>query len=414
LQHFKQFLTEKRLVRDKNIPFYLLWIQRYLAYTGSNKNRGLDQTFVLRRFISTFEQRYEDWQMKQALHAVRLYLYYSARENIAVQGTHVPRLNVESKDELENTLVRLMRLKHFSYHTEKSYISWALRFWSFAENKTLTRITEKDLKSYLSYLAIERKVSAATQRHAFNALLFLYRHILHIEIHDLDSVVPSRRPRKLPVVLTPEEVKTVLAALRGTPLLIARIIYGGGLRIGECLSLRVKDIDFERGCLVIRSGKGGKDRETVLAEKLVEDLQEHLTKVRRIYDHDRRRGLAGVWVPDALDLKYKNAGTDWGWFWVFPSSKLSVEPATGTVRRFHLYPTTFQKAFHGAVREAGIVKNATVHTLRHSFATHLVEKGYDIRTIQELLGHADVSTTMIYTHVATKRKLGVTSPVDSL
>ena len=360
------------------------------------------------------EQRYKDWQIRQAQHAVRLYLYFSGRKEFPPGGDRRPVSPPKTREDLANTLIHLMRLKHFSYRTEKAYVSWALRFWSFAAKNNLTAITEKELKSYLSFLAVERKVSAATQRQAFNALLFLYRNVLRVEIHDLDSVVPSRKPRKLPIVLTTDEVKSILTALRGTPLLIARIIYGGGLRMGECLSLRVKDIDFSRGCLVIHAGKGGKDRETVLAEKIVEDLREHLLRVRKLYDRDRRRAVAGVWIPDALDRKYRNAGTDWSWFWVFPSAKLSIEPETGIVRRFHLYPTTFQKAFQCAVREAGILKHATVHTLRHSFATHLVERGYDIRTVQELLGHADVSTTMIYTHVATKRKLGVTSPVDSL
>jgi integron integrase len=345
---------------------------------------------------------------------VRLFLYFSGRKEFPPEGDRSPVLLPRTRDELVNTLVRLMRLKHLAYQTEKVYVSWAVRFWSFAAKKNPASITEGELKSYLSFLAVERKVSAATQRQAFNALLFLYRNVLMVEIHDLESVVPSRKPRRLPVVLTPQEVKNVLAALGGTSLLIARIIYGGGLRVGECLSLRVKDIDFSRDCLVIRSGKGGKDRETVLAEKVVEDLRRHLVRVRKLYERDRRRSVAGVCVPDALDRKYRNAGTEWSWFWVFPSSKLSIEPATGLVRRYHLYPTTFQKAFQCAVKKAGILKHATVHTLRHSFATHLVERGYDIRTIQELLGHSDVSTTMIYTHVATRTKLGVTSPVDSL
>jgi integron integrase len=318
------------------------------------------------------------------------------------------------REGLRRSLERLIRLKHLSFQTEKVYIAWTDRLVTFLAPKRAAYFTELDLKSYLSHLAVDCKVSASTQRQAFNALLFLYRNILGVQIHDLDSVTPARRPRRLPVVLTPDEVRRILSHLHGTFALIFTLIYGGGLRLGECLSLRVKDVDFSRGCLVIRSGKGNKDRETILAEKAVESLRHHLDRVRALYDRDRRRSVRGVWLPDALERKYGHAGQEWSWFWVFPSTRLSIEPRTCFVRRYHLYPTTVQKAFKTAVREAGILKHATVHALRHSFATHLVERGYDIRTIQELLGHADVSTTMIYTHVATKNKLGVTSPADSL
>lgn len=195
---------------------------------------------------------------------------------------------------------------------------------------------------------------------------------------------------------------------------MASLIYGGGLRLQECLSLRIKDIDFLRNCLSIRAGKGNKDRETVLPEKLCEKLKRHLVHVRAVYEKDRKESIAGVSMPGALDKKYGNASTEWSWFWVFPSVTLAIDPFTHVVRRFHVYPTTLQKAFRQAVQEAGITKRASIHTLRHSFATHLIERGYDIRTIQELLGHSEVSTTMIYTHVATKNKLGVISPMDAL
>lgn len=311
-----------------------------------------------------------------------------------------------------DTIARLMRLKHMSRRTEKTYLLWIMRFKSFTAGKACADLTEQDLRNFLSFLAVERHVSAATQRLAFNAVLFMYRNVLAVEVNGLGSVVPSRVPRRLPVVLAKDEVRSVFSQLHGTHLLMATIIYGGGLRLQECLSLRIKDVDFSRNCLTIRGGKGEKDRETVLPERVCESLKRHLEGVRALYDRDRKKNVAGVSIPDALERKYVNAGTEWSWFWVFPSENLSIDPVTRIVRRHHVYPTTLQKAFRVAVRASGIVKHATVHTLRHSFATHLVEKGYDIRTIQELLGHADVSTTMIYTHVATKNKLGVTSPVD--
>jgi integron integrase len=215
-------------------------------------------------------------------------------------------------------------------------------------------------------------------------------------------------------VLSREEVRRIFARLQGTHHLMATLIYGAGLRLQECLSLRVMDIDFDRGCLRVRSGKGGKDRETVLPAKVCVLLRKHLAAVHALHERDRRHSTAGVVLPDALDRKFASASHEWKWFWVLPSASLSIDPGTGIVRRWHVYPTTFQKAFHRAVGEAGITKHASVHTLRHSFATHLIEKGYDIRTIQESMGHSDVSTTMIYTHVATKNSLGVASPADTL
>lgn len=319
-----------------------------------------------------------------------------------------------SWDAVEDLIIRLMRLKHLSYRTEKSYLSWLVRFRSFVHEKDCSALTEQDLKSFLSFLAVEKKVAGATQKLAFNALLFFYRNILGVEIDGLSTVVRSKIGRRLPVVLSKEEVRKIFSHLEGTHLLMATIIYGSGMRLQECLSLRVKDVDFSRNCLTIRGGKGNKDRETVLSERVGERLKRHLEEVRTLFDKDRRSKVAGVSLPGALDRKYQNAGEEWGWFWVFPSANLCIDPLTRVVRRYHVYTTTLQKAFRQAVREAGITKQATIHTLRHSFATHLIEKGYDIRTIQELLGHSDVSTTMIYTHVASRNKLGVTSPADSL
>jgi integron integrase len=315
---------------------------------------------------------------------------------------------------LLDRLSKLMRLEHLSFRTEKTYLGWAARFLTFAGRASGSMPTLDQFKCFLAHLAVDRKVAAATQKQAFNALLYLFRRVLDIPVHGLECVARARAGKRLPVILTVREVSQILSCLQGTDQLMATLIYGAGLRLEECLSLRVKDLDFGRNCLTIRHGKGNKDRETVLPENLVNKLTLHLDKVRQLYAKDRTQRDPGVWLPEALSTKYPGAATEWGWYWVFPSEKLSIDPRTTTVRRYHCYPSTFQRAFKLAVARAGIVKQATVHTLRHSFATHLIEKGYDIRTIQELMGHSDVSTTMIYTHVATRNKLGVTSPADSL
>lgn len=288
------------------------------------------------------------------------------------------------------------------------------RFLLFARDRDGTPLTQEHLKLFLSYLAVERKISASTQKLAFNSLLYLFRNVFSVPVQGLECVVRARSGKRLSVVLSVGEVRQVLSRLQGTDRLMATIIYGAGLRLEECLSLRIRDVDFERSCLTIRCGKGNKDRETVLPEKMIAALRSHLEKVRIIYESDRRNGIPGVQLPEALGRKFPAAEKEWGWFRVFPSQKLSIDPRLGEVRRYHVYPTGFQGAFKLAVARAGIAKSATVHALRHSFAIHLVERGYDIRTIQELLGHSDVSTTMIYTHVAGRNKLGVTSPADAL
>ncbi len=447
MQSFSDFLRARETIQEVNLPFYSHWALMYQRHTGEMPPGSSEQA-KLNSFLAFLSKRYADWQVRQARHAVQLWIYFKRNSacthskpfapalapvpTAVVRSTYEPEPDplepVESQEAndmasstppaaaetLSVEASRLMRLKHLSYRTEKSYLAWIGRFLAFSSSTDPRALTEEHLKHYLSYLAVERKVAAATQKQAFNALLFLYRKVLGKEILGLETVIPSHRPRRLPVVLTKEEIRDVFRHLSGVYRLIAAVIYGGGLRLEECLSLRVKDVDFARGCLVIRAGKGNKDRETVLPERLAGELQRHLLRVRTLYERDRRRGLAGVWMPEALSRKYGAADKDWAWFWLFPSSKLSIDPASGVVRRYHLYPSTLQKAFQRAVSRSGLAKRATVHTLRHSFATHLVEKGYDIRTIQELLGHADVSTTMIYTHVATRNKLGVASPMDSL
>ncbi len=264
----------------------------------------------------------------------------------------------------------------------------------------------------MTYLAVERKASVSTQNQAFNAILFLFRHVMDKKIDDISDAVRAKRNRRLPVVLTKTEIGRLFDQMSGINLLMAKVVYGCGLRLRECLRLRVKDIDFERDAVTIRSGKGDKDRETVLPESIKEKLREQLKKSRKIFENDRRKNVPAVQMPYAFERKSPNAGKEWAWFWVFPSARLSIDPQTKIVRRHHIFRSSLQKVIKQAGIKANITKRLTVHTLRHSFATHLLESGHDIRTIQDLLGHTDLNTTMIYTHVARKNRLGVKSPLD--
>ena len=412
MQSLEDFLISTAKIKDKNVPYYIRWMKMYENF---RKNEQSSEN-ALKEFLVFLSKRYEDWQVKQANHAIQLFSFYNAcgASQKKMDPGDITSNKAVTWDNIEEEAVRLFRLKHFSLKTEKAYTFWIRKFKSFVSMKEFSSITEQDLRDFLSYLSVERRVSAATQRLAFNALLFIFRYIFEIEIHGLSTVVPSRIPKKLPVVLGVDEIKNIFSHLNGANLIMVSLIYGGGLRLQECISLRVKDLDFSRNCITIKSGKGNKDRETVFPEKVCGLLKKHLEQTRKIYENDRKKGISGVATPEALDRKYANLGREWGWFWVFPSESLSIDPISRIVRRHHIYPTTLQKIFRQAVINAGITKHATVHTLRHSFATHLIEKGYDIRTVQELLGHSDVSTTMIYTHVAQKNKLGVTSPVDAL
>jgi integron integrase len=255
-------------------------------------------------------------------------------------------------------------------------------------------------------------VAKSTQSQAFNAILFFFRHVFKKEIADLGNAIRSKRKQRLPVVLSVSEVLRLFENLNGTSRLMMQVIYGGGLRSTECMRLRIKDLDFDRGCLIIRAAKGDKDRETLLPEALIKPLKAHLIKSRKIYENDQSNRVHGVYLPNALARKYPKACFEWHWFWVFPAGRLSPDPRSGRIMRHHQHVSVIRKAFKAGLRKAGIAKHASVHSLRHSFATHLLENGYDIRTVQELLGHASVETTMIYTHVTRKNRLGVQSPLD--
>jgi len=308
----------------------------------------------------------------------------------------------------------VIRAKHYSRRTEKTYRYWVRYFIFFHGKRHPEGMGGAEITSFLNWLASERNVAAATQNQALNALLFLYRHVLERDLPWLEGLVRAKRPVRLPVVLSEAEVRRLLAGLEGVRWLMASLLYGAGLRLQECLQLRVKDVDFAYRQVFVRDGKGGRDRVTMLPEGVVQPLQAHLGKLRTLHRKDLVEGYGEVWLPQALARKYPRAGFEWGWQFVFPSKKRSPDPETGVIRRHHVYPDTLHRAVKRAARAAGIIKPVSCHTLRHSFATHLLQSGSDIRTVQELLGHSDVSTTMVYTHVMNKGARGVTSPLDRL
>ncbi|BBA34416.1 integron integrase [Methylocaldum marinum] len=307
-----------------------------------------------------------------------------------------------------------IRVKHYSLRTEDAYVQWIKRFILFHGKRHPKDMSAPEVEAFLSHLATQRNVAASTQSQALSAILFLYREVLGIELPWLENVTRAKKPQRLPVVLTVQEVKSVLAHLDGRNWVMASLLYGSGLRLMECVRLRVKDVDFAMRQIVVRDGKGAKDRVTMLPDSPVEPLKHYLEKVKAVHEKDLHEGFGEVYLPFALERKYPNAGREWGWQYVFPASQRSIDPLSGKERRHHLDEKVLQRAVRTAVREAGLTKPASCHTLRHSFATHLLQSGYDIRTVQELLGHKDVQTTMIYTHVLNRGGRGVVSPLDRI
>jgi integron integrase len=304
--------------------------------------------------------------------------------------------------------------RHYSYRTEQQYVHWIKRFIFFTDKRHPRDLGAPEVTAFLNHLAQERNVAAATQNQALSALLFLYREVLDQPLPWLDALDRAKRPARLPTVLTKAEVQRILLQLHGTRWVMASLLYGAGLRLRECLQLRVKDVDFEYRQLTVRDGKGAKDRVTMLPTAVIEPLKRQLEHARELHERDLASGRGDVELPDALARKYPKAPYEWGWKFVFPSYRLSADPRSGVIRRHHLYENYLIRTVKDAARNAGIAKHVSCHTLRHSFATHLLEGGYDIRTVQELLGHSDVSTTMVYTHVLNKGGRGVASPLDAL
>ena len=310
---------------------------------------------------------------------------------------------------------QVLRYHHYAYRTEKSYCDWIVRYIKFHHSKIHPQnMGKKEIDAFLSHLAADRKVAASTQRQALNAIIFLYRDVLDKPIEGQIASVKAKKHVRPPVVMTKLEVQRVLAEMKGTHLLMAKTLYGSGLRLMECIRLRVKDLDFERNLVYLRAAKGGKDRTTVFPKSIQDEMRYHIDKLKRLHDEDLSQGYGGVYLPNALSRKYPNAEKEFRWQYVFPAKKLSQDPRSGVIRRHHVLESGLQKAVKVAVERAGIMKRVSCHTFRHSFATHMLENGVNIRVIQELMGHADIKTTEIYTHVMEKDLSVVLSPLDEL
>ncbi len=390
LSGFRSYLKEKANIGSKYIPCYIKWVSDCYEFLNESVERAITSDRRL-QFLKHLTKTHEDRQVKQADYALKLYNFFISRElNNKTDGS--PALSEKWRVPEEKTR-EILCLKQRSYDTEKTYIAWLGHFQGFVNNKEPEDLEGKDLQDFLTALAVNKKVSSSTRNQALNAILFVYRHVLEKDIENLIDAVRARHRSRLPVVLTQREVQRIFDHMSGVHGLMAMLIYGCGLRLSECVRLRVKDIDLEQNILIVREAKGDKDRRTVLPETLKDNLIEHLASVRKFYEYDRKQDINGVYLPGALERKYPNPGKEWGWFWVFPSKSLSVDPRSLAVRRHHINPATLQRVFKEAARKAEITKPVSVHTLRHSFATHLLEKGYDIRTIQELLGHKYLHTT---------------------
>lgn len=325
-----------------------------------------------------------------------------------LQGNAIKEMFAEHFEKLRTEI----RKRHYSIRTEQTYEDWAMRFLTFNDGATPYKLCADDVKQYLNYLANERRVAASTQNQALSALVFFWKAVLGVELGEIGDFDYAKRPKKIPVVLSRSEVQALLGHLEGTYALMAGLLYGAGLRLMECVRLRIRDLDFDQRMIIVVQGKGAKDRRTMLPEKYREALRAHIVKVRELFDADMKAGVGDVFMWPALARKYPNAGREWGWQYLFPAAHYSTDPRSGKVRRHHINENLLHKEIKEATRKAGIVKTVSSHTLRHSFATHLLESGSDIRTVQELLGHSDVSTTMIYTHVLNRPGMPVRSPAD--
>ncbi len=429
LPEFQKFLLSRSLVPEKNVSFHAHWASKFLAFSNSNEN--LTPDLRVEKFLNHLRQQRNitDWQIRQADDALRLYINHFLDGKASTLSPNLPQTDKKFTDvsKILSEMQEAIRIKHYSYSTEQTYLDWVKRFFSYIinEKKSDTRLADEkdipsggfdtnDVRDFLSYLALKRNVSASTQNQAFNSLLFLFRAVLKTDLADLNKTVRAKRGQRLPVVLSVQEVREIFKHANGVSLLILQMLYGAGLRLMEAARLRVKDIDFDSNLIIVRGGKGDKDRTTMLPEAVKEHLPLHLDKVRELHEKDLSSGYGEAHLPEALSRKYPNAAKEWHWQYVFPSANLSVDPRSGKIMRHHISERTIQNTVKDAARKAKIAKHVTVHTLRHSFATHLLMNGVNIREVQELLGHKNVETTMIYTHVMRDMSNAPKSPLDNL
>ena len=441
---YAQHLSSAR-VSPAAKKWYSKHAQDYIrAHPGSNPRDFTVESISEYLDLASKNERLSDWQFQQLVHAIEIlvcrqlqidsgeridwshwkYNAFQINQNHATLAANNGRLDAAISSEYyrdlfscyrdtAEALVISVRTKQYAYRTEQSYLQWVLRFLAFHKPVDVASLNESHIQAYLEYLAVNKQVAASTQNLALNAIIYLYRHVLSKSIEDF-TFSRAKQTRRIPTVLSRQEVSSLLAALSGTHQLMAGLMYGTGMRLMECVRLRVMDVDFDRHNIVVRSGKGNKDRVVPLPEVYAEELKTHLRHVQQQHQRDLKEGYGDVYIPDALMRKFRGAGKDWRWQFVFQSSRIGTDPVSGAVRRHHLHESALQKQIRRAARSAHIAKRVSSHTLRHSFATHLLESGADIRTVQELLGHADVSTTMIYTHVLNKPGLAVRSPADML
>jgi integron integrase len=410
-EEYASFLKQKNIVESRHIPWYSQWVKKFLLFAQKHSKIGFDNT--LSKFLDQLDSQSDSemWQLRQASHAISIY-YYQFRKNAAITGSSDTPQNSEK---IIEQLTKIMKTRHYAPTTLKTYLSWSRQFLAYLdETQSNYPPGEHDLKNFLSHLAIRRKISASTQNQAFNALLILFREIFHVELHNMANSIRAKKGRHLPEVLSTKEVSLLIANTPEKHRLMIQLLYGAGLRLNELLTLRIRDVDFDLQQICIRRGKGDKDRITLLPYSLVPKLKKQKDYALKMHANDLENGLGEAPLPNALIRKYPHAGKEPGWQYFFPSSRLGPHPETGLIHRYHIYDKTIQRIVKVAAKNAGIIKKTTPHTLRHSFATHLLMQGVNIREIQELLGHSNIETTMKYTHAMRTLQNNIHSPLDKL